>query len=294
MTASRGNIAGMVALVLWSSTSLLIALCAAFPAVFLTALTSLIGAVIFIARWVWRKEPLKEHFKFPYQIVLMAVAGIGGYRILLFASMYYAEPVEASLINYLWPILLVVFSGFLPDEKLKWYHLCGGFLGFLGILFIFSNGLDLFVNFSLGHLLALGAAVTWAVFSVASRATKKYSSSIIPIAMLYSAIILFVFSYFTEDWHSISINTTDIIYMVILGATSAVGYFLWDVGMKYGNIQILGVLSYFVVVLSTFLLIIFGMAAPSYSVFMALIFILSGSLLASKDKILKALKVIDS
>ena len=57
------------------------------------------------------------------------------------AAMGFRAPaVEASLIAYLWPLLLVVFSALLPGERLRWWHLAGGVAGLVGAGLLVTRG----------------------------------------------------------------------------------------------------------------------------------------------------------
>ncbi len=59
-------------------------------------------------------------------------------------------------------------------------------------------------------------------------------------------------------------------------------FFLWDVGVKRGDIQMLGVASYAAPLLSTLLLIATGFAAASLSLVLAAGLIAGGALVAAR------------
>jgi drug/metabolite transporter (DMT)-like permease len=81
-----------------------------------------------------------------------------------------APPVEANLVNYLWPLLIVLLSAPLAGERLGWPHLSGALLGFAGVaLLAFGRGVHFTGAYALGYVLALGCALTWALYSVLSR-----------------------------------------------------------------------------------------------------------------------------
>jgi len=50
-----------------------------------------------------------------------------------FAALQLAPPAEANLVNYLWPLLIVLLSAPLAGERLGWPHLLGALLGFAGV-----------------------------------------------------------------------------------------------------------------------------------------------------------------
>lgn len=280
------NLSGATALFLWSSTALLLSFCNNVPPFFLTAMTLWIGFCVFLIVWLIKGKNLKEYFRFPVYILLLSVFGIGGYRLLYFASTYYVPVVEASLINYLWPVLIVLFSHFLPDEKLRWCHIVGSVMGFFGIAVLLSPGIDFLSEFSFGHFLALAAAFLWAAYSVVSKATKKYSSNVVPVSCVISAFIFFIISAFTESW-DIQLIALAWVPIFLLGIASSFGYFLWDIGMKQGNIKFLSLGSFFVPIVSTLLLFLFKRAEPDPHIFIATGLIFGGALVASKDQLIE-------
>ena len=105
----------------------------------------------------------------PIGVWVSGVIGLFGYHALYFAAMKCAPAIEVSLIAYLWPILIVVFSSFLPQEKLRWFHFLGTVVSFLGIaLLLVANGVRIGAKHAIGYLLSLLCAVIWAGYSVIS------------------------------------------------------------------------------------------------------------------------------
>lgn len=286
----KGNIAGLLALLLWSSTALFIALSRQIPPFFLTAITLFIGFFVFCTVWTVKGnvKTIIKRLHFPWYIIMLAVIGVCGYRILYFVSMFYVPAVEASLINYLWPALIVVFSTLLPNEKVHWNHFFALLLGFGGVAILLSDDFTFLLDFDLGHALALLAALVWSSYSVISRTTKQHSSDVVPLSFLIGGVILLAFSYHYESW-DFDIIFDNSLLILALGFVSCVGYFLWDIGMKHGNIQMLGLGSFFVPLLSTFWLIVFGQAELTMSVLWATFLIFMSSVVASKDKVAKSI-----
>ncbi len=280
------NFLGVAALLLWSSTALLLSYCSGMPPFLLMALTSFVGFFVFLAVWVFKGESVWAHFRFPWPVLLFAIAGAGGYRLLYFLAMHDVPAVEASLINYLWPVLIILFLHFLPEEKLRWFHLVGTFLGFVGVYFLLSPGWQFLDDFSFGHLLALFAAVVWAGYSVISRRIKKFSSMVVPVASLFSGVIFSIFSFFLGEWQG-DFYLPYLPLVFILGVVGGLGVFLWDVGMKHGNIKILGIFSFFVPLISTGFLVAFGRAELEGHIVLATVLIFSSAVFAAADEIYK-------
>ena len=63
----------------------------------------------------------------------VGVYGLFGFHFLLFLALRHAPPVEANLVNYLWPLGMVVMAPlFLPDMHIRWQHIGAAVLGFAG------------------------------------------------------------------------------------------------------------------------------------------------------------------
>ena len=117
----------------------------------------------------------------PWPVWLLGVGGLFGYHAAYFIALRHAPVVEAGLINYLWPLLIVLFSALLPGEKLKWQHLAGCALALIGAVLVVTRGrgLSLDPQYLPGYLAALFAAVVWGAYSVLSRRFAHVSSDAI-------------------------------------------------------------------------------------------------------------------
>ena len=170
----RAMFAGTGAIVLWGALATLSVIAGPVPAFQMVAMTFAIGAVLGIARARWRGLPWRDLMRWPAPVWLLGVAGLFGYHALYFAALQLAPPAEANLINYLWPLLIVLLSAPLArkDERarLGWSHLVGALLGFVGVVLLaFGRGLDFAGGYALGYALALGCAFAWSLYSVLSR-----------------------------------------------------------------------------------------------------------------------------
>lgn len=294
MQQLRANLIGISALLLWASTALLVVLSKEFHVWFLLSYTCLIGYGFFNLVWIIRKEDFKSYFAYPLRIMLLAILGIGGYRIFFYLAFETGVAIEVNLVNYLWPILVVVFAGFLPDEKLRLQHILGALTGFAGLFFLLqSKGGNFFeIEWGVGHFLALIAAIIWGIFSVISRHTKGYSSNVVPASFLVTGLLFLIlyFMVFYEDADFSRIELQHWFFATLLGIIAAVGYYFWDIGMKHGNIQFLGVASYFTPVLSTLFLYVFGQGELTPNIVLAAALIFLGSVIASIEKLQKLIQ----
>jgi len=193
-----------------------------------------------------------------------------------------APAAEAGLIAYLWPLLIVLLSGLLPGESLKAGHLLGGLLGFAGAALVISGGESGFeIEYLPGYLIAFACAFTWSGYSVLSRKLSSAPTEAVTIYCLATTVLSGVahmafeetlFPDSTLGWASI----------VALGlGPVGLAFFVWDVGVKKGDIQLLGVLSYAAPLLSTLVLVAVGIATASWSLGLAALLITGGAAIAA-------------
>jgi drug/metabolite transporter (DMT)-like permease len=154
---------GMLAILLWAGLALLTAASGAVPPFELAALTFAIGGgfgLVFAAA----RGKLGALVQ-PWPVWLVGVGGLFGYHALYFAALRRAPPAQASLIAYLWPLLIVLFSALLPGERLAARHIVGALVGFAGAVALFAGkgGLSLSGEGVVltGYALALCCAFVW-------------------------------------------------------------------------------------------------------------------------------------
>lgn len=282
MTRPAATLTGFAAIAMWSLLALFTAASGAVPPFQLSALCFSIGAAIgFIwlaasGRWRDLKQPLP--------VWALGIVGLFGYHALYFTALRNASPVETGLIAYLWPLLIVVFSAFLPGERLRWHHLAGAFLGLAGTVLIVSGGGIAFESdYAGGYLAALGCALTWSTYSVASRRFAEVPSGIIAGFCLAAAMLSVPahLAFETTVWPQTVGQWLAVLGLGLMPVGAA--FYVWDIGVKRGDIQLLGVLSYGAPLLSTLALIAAGYGVYSAKIGIAALSITTGALLASRQ-----------
>lgn len=254
------------------------------------ALTFAVAFLLFLGKWslAWAKggAPVLSHLVQPWRAWVLGVAGLFGYHALYFTAFAHAPAVDASLIAYLWPLLLVLFSALLPGERLRWWHVAGGLAGFAGASVLVLQKSQGGVGFSLaylpGYLAALGCAFTWSGYSLLSRRLGKVPSDAVGGFCGATAILgwLVHLTIETTVWPGLS----GWLAVLALGlGPVGIAFFVWDYGVKRGDIQILGALAYASPLISTLLLIVFGRAEASPALILACLLIVGGAFLAAKD-----------
>lgn len=285
--SKKATLIGLSAILLWGMLALLTSYCNRIPAFELTAITFfvafLIGAVYFVRTgcdWSQLRQPIG--------VWVSGVVGLFGYHALYFAAMKSAPAIEVSLIAYLWPILIVLFSAFLPNEKLRWYHIVGTVVSFLGIVILLAaNGaLTIAAGHSIGYLLALLCAVIWAGYSVVSRKNRAVpmvmTGAYCGITALLSAICHLLFE------QTVVPTTSEWLTALALGiGPVGASFFAWNYGMKHGNLKLLGTLSYLAPLISGALLVCFGRSDYSWRLLAAGILIMFGAMISVADKLVR-------
>ena len=219
-----------------------------------------------------------------WQAWAVGAGGLFLYHVFYFAALRSAPPAEASLINHLWPLLIVVFSAFLPGEHLALRHIIGALVSFGGLLALFS-GKDISVSaLQSGHGLALAAAFTWAAYSLLSRRLTHVPSGSVAGFCLATAAMAALMHFASEEtvWPQSTVEWSALIALG-LGPVGA-AFFLWDHGVKHGDIRLIGTLAYAAPVLATIWLVLAGFAEPSLALGLACVMIVGGAFIASHTK----------
>lgn len=273
---------GVCAILLWSSLALLTTGARSVPPFLLTGITFGVAFLIALGLWTARGQNPLQRMRVRPQAWLVGVGGLFGYHFLYFLALRLAPPVEANLINYLWPLLIVLFSALLPGERLRWFHLAGAALGLAGTVLIITGGsIRLRAEYATGYLAALGCAATWAAYSVRSRVYAEIPSDAIGGFCGATSLLAFACHFALEpaDWPA-DFQTWATVLALGIGPVGA-AFFLWDHGVKRGDIKALGALAYLTPLLSTGLLIAFGRAETSPTLAAATALIVGGGFLGA-------------
>jgi drug/metabolite transporter (DMT)-like permease len=284
MTPRTATLIGLTAILMWSLLSVLTVATGTIPPFQLMAMTFAIGVVASLV-----VRPSARMFNQPWLASLIGVGGLFGYHALYFVALRLAPPAEAGLLNYLWPLLIVLLSSLLPGGRLRAHHVIGALLGLVGTMLLLAGNLNLAASSSqvAGFAAALAAAFVWAGYSVLSRRLREVPTDAVVRNCATVAFLAFVVHGFTEQtvWPLGPLAWVAIIALGV-GPVGA-AFFAWDIGMKRGDIRVLGAASYATPLLSTSFLILAGFAQASANIAVAAALIAGGGLIAAKDMIWK-------
>jgi drug/metabolite transporter (DMT)-like permease len=286
-TARTGaaTLIGLGAILLWSALALMTAASGKIPPFELLALTFLIGGLIgsIYAAMRGRLGALVQ----PWPVWLVGVGGLFGYHALYFAALRLAPPAEASLIAYLWPLLIVLMSALLPGERLSARHIVGALLGFGGAAVLFwgkmgAGSATMTRATALGYALALGCAFVWSSYSVLSRRLRRApTEAVAGFCLVTSAFAALCHAAFETTALPENFSQTAAIVGLGLGPVG-LAFYVWDYGVKNGDIRLLGVAAYAAPVLSTLLLVAAGFAPATPSLGLACALIVGGAAAAAR------------
>jgi len=280
-SVQKGNAAGLLAIVLWSTLALFTVSTGAIPPFQLTCMTFSIAFIIGFIAWCVQGANSAVFTGLPKKVWLLGVYGLFGYHFFYFLALKSAPALEANLINYLWPLLIVVLSAALPNEKLRWFHSVGALCGFLGVLLLVGGkGVSFSAEYTQGYAYALICAVVWSSYSVASR----YFGSVPTLAVGgfcgVTAVLSLAAHLLFEQSYVPTLN--EMTYVLGMGiGPMGIAFFVWDYAMKKGDITFVGSLSYATPLFSTLLLVFLRGETASHTVWISCLLIVLGSALSS-------------
>lgn len=269
--AARAVPPALVAILLWASFATLGLKLRHIPAFLLVGLALGIGSLLSLGG-------IRSWFVRPW-VLLFGTASFFAYHLFLLLAIRLAPPVEANLINYLWPILIVLLSGIiLPGHRLGVRHIVGGLTAFLGAALALTHGrLSFDYAYLPGYALALGAAVVWAVYSVITRKLRPFPNAAVGGFCFFSAVLSLLGHAAFEP--SVRLDRSDILLLLALGiGPMGAAFYAWDIALKRGDPRLIGTLAYLTPLLSTVMLSVFGTGvALSWHAIAALVLIVGGA-----------------
>jgi drug/metabolite transporter (DMT)-like permease len=283
----RATLTGFAAILMWSFLALLTAASGKMPPFQLSAICFAIGSVPGIVVLILKPQRLKL-LRQPAKVWIVGIAGLFGYHFLYFTALRNAPAVEAGLIAYLWPLLIVVGSALLPGERLRWYHVTGAIAGLAGtILIVGRNGFHFEGAYAIGYCAAFLCAFTWSGYSLLTRRFDAVSTDVVTGFCLATSVLSLACHVGLETtiWPETILQWIAVVGLGLFPVGAA--FYAWDYGVKNGDIQILGAASYAAPLLSTLILTLFGFAEPSWGIAGACLLVTGGAVLAAHRMILR-------
>jgi drug/metabolite transporter (DMT)-like permease len=278
----RATWLGATAVPIWATLAWLATSLARLPAFELLAIGFGLGAAALSAARRVRGGNFRTLPRVPLRAWLLGVGGLFLYHLFYVLAFRAAPAAEVNLLNYLWPLLIVLFAALLPGHRLRLRHVAGALLGLAGAaLLVAPNGTAASGDGHIGgYALAVAAAVTWAGYSVLSRRVAHVPSDAVIGFCAATALLAALCHLATE--HTVLPTPTEWLHLVALGLLPlGLAFVAWDHGCKRGDITMLGTLAYATPLLSTLLLVATGTATASPSLWLASALIVGGAAIAT-------------
>ena len=272
----RANLYALGAIALWAGLASLGLELRHLPPFLLTGIALMTGS---IPAW-----PLVRQWRVPPATLALGVYGLFGFHFLLFIALRLAPPVEANLVNYLWPLCMVVLApAVLPGLRLHAGHVAGALLGFAGaaVAIVGAAGGDGLHGWSWGYLLALGSALIWSTYSLLTQRVARFPTAAIGLFGLVSGLLSLGCHVLLEPAAAIGLRDWALLAVMGLGPLGA-AFFLWDRALKLGDARQIGVLSYLTPLASTALLLLVTGRGWTWSIALAAALIVGGAVLGTR------------
>lgn len=251
------------------------------PPFLLTGIALVVGS---IPTWplVMRRPVL---WKVPLSTLALGVAGLFGFHFLLFLALRTAPPVQANLVNYLWPLFIVVLAPvLLPGMTLRPIHVFAALLGFAGAaVAILGRSTQLDGAWSWGYLLALASALIWACYSLLTRRVPAFPTVAVGLFGLVSGVLSLLCHAALEPFTALDAHDWMLLVLAGLGPLGT-AFLLWDKALKLGDPRQIGILSYLTPLSSTAVLMLTGAGPFNWSIALAAAMIISAAILGTRAR----------
>ena len=278
------NLYALGAIALWITLASLGVSLRHIPPFLLTGVALLMGSALALP-FVLKD---RRAWKIPLPTLALGIYGLFGYHFLLFIALRHAPPVEANLVNYLWPLLMVVLAPLLlAGPRLRALHVLAALLGFGGAaLAILSAGNSAAVGsagWSWGFLPALASAFIWASYSLLTQRVRAFPTAAIGLFGLVSGLLSLLCHWALEP--QALLTGRDWLLLAVMGCGPlGAAFFLWDKALKLGDARQIGILSYLTPLGSTALLLLVSGRPLSGSIGLAAAMILGAAVLGTRTK----------
>ncbi len=260
----KSDLAALGAILLWASLAALGSSLTHIPPLLLTGIGLLIGSLISLPLAKFNIASLKVKPK----ILLVGVYGLFGFHLALFAALQNAPAVQANLINYLWPLLIVVLAPAFNGQQLRLRQALAAVIGFIGAALAILSGSSLTAELEIGYLYAFLAAAIWASYSLLTKRMGGFSTSAVGSFAFVSGVLAIAAHFALEE--PAAIAATDWPLLIVMGLGPLGGaFYLWDYSLKNGNAQRIGLISFATPLLSTLFLILVTGQTPSALLFVS-------------------------
>jgi drug/metabolite transporter (DMT)-like permease len=281
----HGAGAAGLAVVLWALVPLLVEQAGELPPLRLSALALLAGALgtLPMARRRRRRDatlPEAQRLAIYLGMPLLMAGAVGA----SFTAFSRAPTAEAALILYTWPVLFLLASRRLALGRLPITTLAGALLAFAGAaLLVAPQALAGGISGAWGgYLLALAAALCWALYSLACQVPGWRLGERMPHLLLVASVIVGGASLALEGTIALPSPATLVAAAALGLGPYGLAMLAWDRALRDPLAHRVGHLAHAVPVLATLFLVLAGLAAPDWRLPLAALLVVAGSLTAGR------------
>jgi drug/metabolite transporter (DMT)-like permease len=275
----RSDLAALGAVVLWGSLAALGVSLSHLPPLLLTGIGLLIGSLVSLPLSKFKLNELKVSKK----ALAVGVFGLFGYHAALFAGLQNAPSVQANLVNYLWPLLIVVLAPlFIKGTKLSARQVVAALVGFAGAALAILSGSELVSGFAIGYVFAFVAAIIWATYSLLSKRVA-FRTAAVGTFGLVSGLMAIAAHLLFEPQAQLALSDWPLLVLLGLGPLG-LSFYLWDYALKTGNPQRIGLIAFLTPLISTALLLLVTGIPLSPLLAIAAVMIIAAALFGSHAK----------
>lgn len=288
----KASVYALAAIALWATLASLGVSLRHVPPYLLTGLALLIGSALswpFVLRdrGLWKVRPAQ---------LALGVFTLFGFHFLLFIALRLAPAVEVNLVNYLWPLLIVLLTPlYLSGVTLHRVHFVAAAFGFGGAALAILSGQEPGIRApgqadwetALGYALALGSALIWANYSLQTKRAADAGTGASSAAIGLYGLLAGLLSLLCHAWlePAVILSRDDALMLALLGlGPLGAAFFLWDQALKLGDLRQIGILSYLTPLASTLLLMLVSTRTPSWNMMLALAMVIGATLLVGVKK----------
>jgi drug/metabolite transporter (DMT)-like permease len=286
-TKSRASLWALGAIALWATLASLGLALRHLPPFFLTGVALLLGSTLALPFVV--RNP--QQWRIPLPTLALGVYGLFGFHFLLFIALRHAPAVEANLVNYLWPLFMVVLAPLLlRNVQLRGVHVAAALLGFAGAAIAIlgastanATGAVAASPWAWGYVPALGSALIWASYSLWTQRVPAFSTAAVGLFGLVSGVLSLLCHWALEP--AVTLQNQDWLLLLAMGlGPLGAAFFLWDKALKLGDARQIGILSYITPLASTALLMVVAGRPFSWSIVLAAAMIIAAALLGTRAR----------
>ncbi len=277
-TARGAYVLAFGAIILWASLAALGVSLAHVPPFLLTGLALLVGSLLALPL---SRFDLRQ-WRVPLPTLALGVYGLFGYHFLFFIALRHAPPVQANLVNYLWPLLIVVLAPLLlPGVRARAVQVLAACAGFAGAAVAITGGKSVEAGFAWGYVPALGSAFIRASYSLLTQRVAHFPTAAIGGFAVVSGLMSLGCHAWLEPAVALSARDVTLIAVLGLGPLGA-AFFLWDAALKRGDARRIGLLSFLTPLLSTVLLLVLRHEPPGSYVVVSMVLIVGAALVGAR------------